>query len=82
MVSYINERGNQFDISVIVTKNIVFGEKLDDEFVTFKASCLVIGEEEYQKFKDERLEKVIKLFYPIKKVKLKSCSSLTQTSRH
>ena len=34
--------------------------------------------EEYQKFTDERLEKVIKLFAPIKKVKVKSCISLTQ----
>ena len=50
--------------------------------MTFKATCLVIGEEEYQKFKDERLEKVIKLFDPIKKVKMKSCSGLTQTPRH
>ena len=34
----------------------------------------------YQKFKDERLEKrVIKLFDPIEKIKMKSCSSLTQT---
>ena len=34
----------------------------------------------YQKFKDERMEKrVIKLFDPIEKVKMKSCSSLTQS---
>ena len=33
--------------------------------------------EEYQKFKF-RLEKVMKLFDPIKKVKVKSCISLTQ----
>ena len=48
MVSYINERGKSFNISVAVMKNIVSGEKLDDELVTFKVSCLVIGEEEYQ----------------------------------
>ena len=82
MVSYINERGNLFVISVTVTKNIASGEKMDDELVTFKAGYLVIGEEKYQKFKDERLEKVIMLFDPVKKVKMKSCSILTQTPRH
>ena len=81
MVSYINERGNLFVISVTVTKNIASGEKMDDELVTFKAGYLVIGEEKYQKYKDERLE-VIMLFDPVKKVKMKSCSILTQTPRH
>ena len=81
MVSYINERGNLFVISVTVTKNIASGKKMDDELVTFKAGYLVIGEEKYQKYKDERLE-VIMLFDPVKKVKMKSCSILTQTPRH
>ena len=68
MISYIIDRGNWFDISVTVTKNIVSGEKLDDEWATFMTSCLVIGEEKYQKFKDERLEKkFIKLFDQIKR---------------
>ena len=68
---------NLFDISVTVTRNIVSSTKLDDELVAFKANCLVIGQEECQKFKDERLEKDIKLFGPITKVKMESCSSLT-----
>ena len=70
---------NPFDISVAVTRNIVFGEKMDDELVEFKTNCLVTGEKECQKFKDKRLEKkVIKLSGPITKLKVKSCSSLTQ----
>ena len=50
MFSYINERGNP------VTRNIVSGGKLDDELVAFKAYCLIVGEDEYQKFKDERFK--------------------------
>ena len=47
MVSYISGRGNPFGISATVPRNIVSGEKLDNELVTFKGNCLVIGEEEY-----------------------------------
>ena len=72
MISHITEKGNPFDISVTVTRNTVSGKKLKNELVAFKANCLVLGEEEYQKFKDERLEKVIKLVDPIPKVKMKS----------
>ena len=73
MISHINEKGNPFDISVTVTRNSFWEKKLKNELVAFKANCLVLGEEEYQKFKDERLEKkVIKLVDPIPKVKTKS----------
>ena len=83
IISHINERGNPFDISVAITRNIVSGEKLDNELLVFEANCLVLGEEEYQKFKDERLEKkVITLFDPIPKLTMKrfnsKSSSLTQ----
>ena len=83
IISHINERGNPFDISVAITRNIVSGEKLDNELLVFEANCLVLGEEEYQKFKDERLEKkVITLFDPIPKLAMKGfnskSSSLTQ----
>ena len=61
-------------------RNTVSGKNLDDELVTFQSICLVIGEEEYQKFKYEILgKKVIKLFDPIKKVKMKNCNSFTQS---
>ena len=71
MISHIIEKANPFDISVTVTRNTVSGKKLKNELVAFKANCLVLGE--YQKFKDERLEKkVIKLVNPIPKVKMKS----------
>ena len=33
MVSYINERGNPFDISVILRRSLTSGEQLDDELV-------------------------------------------------
>ena len=55
MISHINERGNSVYISVAVIKNIVSGKKnLDNkEVVAVKANYLVLGEEEYLKFKDE-----------------------------
>lgn len=65
IISYIIERGNPFGISVTVMRNIASGKKLDDELVTFKANCLATEKDEYQKFKDEKLEKVMKLFDPI-----------------
>ena len=69
MISHTNERGSPFDISVTITMNVVSG---DNELLVFKANCLDLGEEEYQKIKDERLEKkVIKLIDPIQKVKMK-----------
>ena len=80
MISYINERGNPFDISVILTKSLTSGEQLDDELVAFKTNCVTKGEEEYQTFKDERLKKkIVKLFDPIKKVKMKSRNNSSQT---
>ena len=65
IISYIIERGNLFGISVTVMRNIASGKKLDDELVAFKANCLATGKNEYQMFKDEKLEKVMKLFDPI-----------------
>ena len=65
IISYIIETGNLFGISVTVMRNIASGKKLDDELVTFKANCLATEKDEYQKFKDEKLEKVMKLFDPI-----------------
>ena len=54
MISHINERGNSLYISVAVIKNCFWQKKLDNkEVVAVKANYLVLGEEEYLKFKDE-----------------------------
>ena len=55
MINHINERGNPFDSSVTVTRNIFSAGKLDNELVAFKADCLVLQEGEQQKFENERL---------------------------
>ena len=71
---------NPFDISVILTKSLTSGEQLDDELVAFKTNCVTKGEEEYQPFKDERLKKIVKLFDPIKKVRMKSRNNSSQNT--
>ena len=69
MTEFINERGNPFDASSTEMKNLSSGEQLNKKLVEFRIKCIVRGEKEYQKFKEERLDKkTVKLFDTISKV--------------
>ena len=57
MIQFIEERGSPSDVSSTEMKNLPSGEQLDPKIVNFRIKCTTKGEEEYQKFKEERLEK-------------------------
>ena len=56
MTEYIQERGNVFDIDQSSITNISTGVQLDRKASEFFLGCIEKGEEEYLKFKSERLE--------------------------
>ena len=75
MIQFIEERGNPFDVSSTEMKNLSSGEQLDPKLVDFRIKCTTKGEEEYQKFKEERLEKKsVKLFDLIPKLVMENGS--------
>ena len=57
MVEYVEERGGLFNLDQNEITNICTGVHLDREASEFHLGCITIGEEEYGKFKPERLEK-------------------------
>ena len=66
--SYIQERGNPFDIKEDATKNLETGTTLSDEATSFFLKCFTKGKENYDKFTKERLQdKKTKLFDAIPK---------------
>ena len=75
MIQFVEERGNPFDVSSTKMKNLSSGEQLDPKLVDFRIKCTIKGEEEYQKFKEERLEKKsVKLFDLIPKLVMENGS--------
>ena len=63
MIQFIDERGSPFDVSSTEMKNLSSGKQLNPKLVDFRIKCTTKGKEEYQKFKEERLEKKsVKLF--------------------
>ena len=57
LVIYISQRGNPFDSKDTTLKNIATGASLSKESTSFFLNCVKNGEESYQKFVDERLDK-------------------------
>ena len=75
MIQFIEERGNLFDVSSTEMKNLSSGEQFDQKLVDFRIKFTTKGEEEYQKFKEERLEKKsVKPFDLIPKLVMKNGS--------
>ena len=75
MIQFIEERGSLFDVSSTEMKNLSSGEQFDQKLVDFRIKFTTKGEEEYQKFKEERLEKKsVKPFDLIPKLVMKNGS--------
>ena len=65
LASYVQERGNPFNVKRDAIKNLVTGTTLSDESTSFFLNCFTKGKENY-KFKKERLQdKETKLFNTI-----------------
>ena len=75
MIQVIEERGNPFDVSSTKMKNLSSGKQLNPKLVDFRIKCTTKAEEEYQKFKEEGLEKKsVKLFDLIPKLVIENGS--------
>ena len=69
LASYVQERGNPFDVKDVV-KNLVTETTFSDEATPFFLNCFTKGKENYDKFKKERLQdKETKLFDAIPKTR-------------
>ena len=76
MVEYVEERGGLFNLDQNEITNICPGVHLDREASECHLGCITIGEEEYRKFKSERLEKkTVKLFDVISNVRKKKSNT-------
>ena len=70
LASYVQERGNPFDIKEDAIKNLVTETLLSDEAISFFLNCFTKRKENY-KFRKERLQdKETKLFDAIPKTRL------------
>ena len=75
MIQFIEKRSNPFNVSSTEMENLSSGEQLDPKLVGFRIKCTTKGEEEYQKFKKQRLEKKsVKLFDLIPKLVMENGS--------
>ena len=75
MIQFIEERASLFDVSSTEMKNLSSGEQFDQKLVDCRIKFTTKGEEEYQKFKEERLEKKsVKPFDLIPKLVMKNGS--------
>ena len=71
LASYVQERGNPFDVKEDAIKNLVTGTTLSDEATSFFLNCFTKGKENYDKFRKKRLQdKETKLFDTIPKTRL------------
>ena len=76
MVEYVKERRGLFNLDQNKITNICIGVHLDREASGFHLGCIKIGEEEYGKFKSDRLEKkTVKIFDVIPKVRQKKSNT-------
>ena len=76
MVEYVEERRGLFNLDQNEITNICIGVHLDGEASQFHLGCITIGEEDYGKFKSDRLEKkTVKIFDVIPKVRKKKSNT-------